>query len=91
MTMKGSGVILLSCFLLLSVFISVSAAKDVKRIPKEQLKEMLDDPDVVVIDVRITKDIMGSKYKIKGAVREDPDDTANWAQKYDRGKTYVTY
>jgi rhodanese-related sulfurtransferase len=66
--------------------------QEVPRITKEELKEMLDKPDVIVIDVRYGKDWTESKEKIPGAVREDPKKaTKTWAGKYDKDKTIVLY
>jgi len=66
-------------------------AQGVKRITKEELKNMLSDPSVVVIDVRTEADWKASKFKIKGAVREDPTQVASWMGKYDKDKTLVFY
>lgn len=52
---------------------------------------MLSDPSVVVIDVRTEADWKASKFKIKGAVREDPTQVASWMGKYDKDKTLVFY
>jgi len=52
---------------------------------------MLGNPDVVIIDVRVGKDWKDSQSKIKGAIREKPKKAKLWADKYDKGKTYVLY
>ncbi len=66
-------------------------SQEVPRITKEELKEMLGKPDVVVLDVRTDLDWMASARKIKGAVREDPEKVDSWMGKYDKGKTLVFY
>lgn len=64
----------------------------VQKITKEELKSMLGNPDVIIIDVRLDVDWEKSDSKIKGAVREDPEgDVHAWAQKYPEGKTIVFY
>ncbi len=60
-------------------------------ITKEQLKAMLDDPNVAVIDLRITRDWNAAETKIPGAAHEDPDNLQKWAKKYPRDKTLVLY
>jgi rhodanese-related sulfurtransferase len=59
---------------------------------KEELKSMLGNPEVIIIDVRAGGDWDKSKEKIKGAVREDPNKKAkSWAEKYSKDKTIVFY
>jgi rhodanese-related sulfurtransferase len=70
---------------------SLSFAQEAKRMTKEELKEMLDSPDLVVVDVRAGKDWTASDQKIKGALREDPGKIDDWAAKFDKGKTIVLY
>jgi len=64
----------------------------VQRITKEELKALLNDPSVVVIDVRTDWSWKESDKKIKGAVREDPlADAKTWASKYPKEKRVVLY
>lgn len=67
------------------------AADGVPRITKEKLKEMLGNPDVITIDVRIENDWKTSEVKIKGAVREDPKKVNSWMNNYPKEKTLVFY
>ncbi len=64
---------------------------DIPGITKEELKSMLDDPDVVILDVRGAKQWEASGRKIKGAVWEDPKNVESWADKYPKDKTLVLY
>ena len=66
-------------------------ASDAPRIAKDELKRVLDDPGVVVIDVRAYTDWLLSSEKIRGAVREDYRDFDDWSAKYSRDKTVVLY
>jgi len=66
-------------------------AADVPRMTKEDLNAKLGAANVVVLDVRADKDWKGSESKIKGAVREDPDDVKSWLSKYGKDKTLVFY
>jgi hypothetical protein len=73
-------------------FENVSPDSTIPRMTKEGLRAMLDDPDVVVIDVRHVQDWNSSSSKIKGAVREDPEkDVKSWGEKYPKDKTFVFY
>ena len=58
---------------------------------KEELKAMLGNPDLIIIDVRYGRDWTDSELKIKGAVREDPETFDSWAKKYPKDKTLVFY
>jgi rhodanese-related sulfurtransferase len=66
-------------------------SKNVPRITKEELKAMMDNPDLVIIDVRYDKHWEGSDRMIKGAVREDYSDVKSWADKYRKDKLLVLY
>jgi rhodanese-related sulfurtransferase len=68
-----------------------AGASETPRISKDELKNMLDDPGVVVIDVRAYTDWILSTEKIRGAVREDYRDFDDWSAKYTRDKTVVLY
>ena len=73
-------------------FENVSPDSSVPRMTKEELRAMLDDPNLVVIDVRHAQDWKSSSSKIKGAVREDTEkEVKSWAEKYPKDKTYVFY
>ena len=66
-------------------------AQEVPRILKEDLRAKLEDPQVVVLDVRQEKDLKESDEKIQGARREDPNHVEKWMEQYPRGKTYALY
>ena len=66
-------------------------SQEVPKISKEDLKEMLGKPDSVIVDVRTGSDWNASTFKIKGAVREEPDKVDSWIEKYPRDKTLVFY
>ena len=68
-----------------------SAQEDVPRITKEDLKPLVGNPDVVIIDVRAKSDWEENTLMIKGAVREDPTQVASWMDKYPKDKTLVFY
>jgi len=68
-----------------------AVAQEVKRMSIEELKGMLGNPDLVIVDVRRDGDWKSSKVKIKGAVREDQEKIETWMSKYPKDKTLVFY
>jgi predicted sulfurtransferase len=66
-------------------------AADAPRITKEEVREMLGNPGVIVIDVRTGGDWNASDVKIQGAVREDPRSVDSWMDKYPKDKTLIFY
>jgi hypothetical protein len=90
---RGKCLAFVTAFLLLGMFAAISpAAEEAPRMTIEKLKEMMGNPDLVILDVRYGTDWDGSKEKIKGALREDPKKKAReWADKYGKDKTLVLY
>ena len=72
-------------------FAGAAGAADVEKMTKEELKSMLGNPDVIIVDVRQPGDYDASGTKIKGAVREDPRAVPTWMAKYPKDKTLVFY
>ncbi len=71
--------------------ISPAFSEEAPRMTKEELKAILGNPDLVIIDVRYGKDWTQSDVKIKGAVREDPEGLTSWVHKYHPDQTIVFY
>lgn len=66
--------------------------KAVPMITKEELKPMLGNPDMVIIDIRVKRRWQRSKVKIPGAFREKIfGDIKSWEDKYPKEKTLVLY
>jgi hypothetical protein len=78
-------------FVLAALFATPAAAQEVNRMSIEELKGMLGNPDLVIIDVRREGDWKSSTVKVKGAVREDADKVDTWMNKYPKDKTLVFY
>jgi hypothetical protein len=76
---------------LLTGGVTAAAAQNVSLVSKEQVYPRLGSPDLVIIDVRAGKDWSSSQKKIKGAVREDPDEVEAWAKKYNTQQDIVLY
>ena len=66
-------------------------AEGVLKMTKEELKAVIDNPDVVIVDVRSGRDWKSTESKIKNAVREEPYKADSWGDSYDKNKTYVLY
>lgn len=64
---------------------------DVPRMQADELKSRLNDPALIIIDVRAYDDWKESLAQIKGAVREIGGDESGWAHKYSKNKTIVLY
>ena len=75
----------------LGTFVTSSMAKDVPIVTQDELKAMLDKPDILIIDVRHDDQWAGSELKIKGALREGYNDVKSWADKYPKDKLIVLY
>jgi hypothetical protein len=70
---------------------SADAGDEAPRITREELKALLGDPAVTVIDVRYKPNWKKSGQKIAGAVREDPNEISSWAGKYKKDRMLVFY
>ena len=85
-------VVLLVAFALAGCLRNVAPETQVPKMTKEDLKPLLGNPDVVILDVRIPGEWNRSTLKIQGAVREDPEKNyKTWASKYPKDKTLVFY
>jgi rhodanese-related sulfurtransferase len=73
------------------VFMTAGTACATDRITKEDLKEILGQPGIVIIDVRTHGDYIGTTMKISGSVREDPTNVISWAGKYSKDLTIILY
>jgi hypothetical protein len=90
---KGWLLTCVTAFLLLGMSVAISpAAEEAPRMTIENLKEMMGSPDLVILDVRYGIGWTLSLQKIKGALREDSkEETKQWAGKYSKDMTIVTY
>ena len=82
--------LLVSLIVLLAASLA-GGAEGFSVISKDQLKEELTKPDVIVIDVRATHDWDSSQWKIQGARRQAPAEAKEWMGKYPKDKTIVLY
>ena len=63
----------------------------VPRISVDDAKNLLGQPDVVIIDVRTNKQWWRSTRKILSAVREDPSKVSQWHEKYSESQILIFY
>ena len=89
--MKGKLFILCLGLAIVGMLSTVMAAEEVPRMTREELKTLLDNPEVVILDVRASRDWNRGERKIKGAIRENPRLLRSWAHKYSKDKTLVLY
>jgi hypothetical protein len=66
-------------------------AADVPRMDKDELKKLLDNPDVIILDVRTRTDWDQNTFKIKGARRLDNVDAVDGEVTLPKDKTLVLY
>lgn len=79
-------------FLILAAVVQpVYGADEVGRISTEQLNSIIEDPDLVLLDVRIERDWEESDKKISGAVRVDHENVESWAGNYAKDQKIVLY
>lgn len=66
-------------------------SKKVPMLTKEELKTMLGNSDLVILDARTGRDWKSSEFKIKDAVRADPNKLESWHKKYAKDTRLVLY
>ena len=74
----------------LGLAVPALAAKEAPLVSKQTLKSWLNDPNLLIIDVRLGS-YETSKKKIKGAVRKDPYNVESWAGTLPKDKKIVVY
>jgi hypothetical protein len=86
--------LLLGClviFLGMGMFVSRVLSADAPRMTKDELKALLGNPDVILLDVRSGSDWKDSDLKIQGAIREEPGQINSWSKKYSKEKIIILY
>ncbi len=80
-----------SILILMGLLSSVAFSKEPPRISKEELKTMLGDPNVIILDVRIEDEWKASEKKIQGARWKNIEKIGSWLKQYPKDKTLVFY
>jgi hypothetical protein len=70
---------------------SMVFGQTIPLISKEELKPIMENADVAIIDVRKGRDWTSSEFKIKGAVYGDPSKIADWSSQFDKDMKMVFY
>ena len=73
------------------MFQSTSSASSVGIMSIATLAHLLDNPNVVILDVRTGRDWSSSTQKIKGAVRAAPSKFESWSGQYAKEQKIVLY
>ena len=90
--MRGTAACII--FLLIYSWTGFSAADNNKNVPAisvHQAKQLLNNSDVIIIDVRQYRNWWRSSKKILSAVREDPSKVDQWAKKYPKENSLIFY
>ena len=61
------------------------------RISKEELKDLIGKPGLILLDCRPQEQWSTSEQKIPGAVHENPLEVSSWATKYAKDAKIVVY
>ena len=77
--------------LLFCCIAKLAFGQDVTMIGKDNLRELLGQDKVVVVDVRTGRDWKTSEFKIKGAVRSPNSKIVRWAAPYAKDTVFVLY
>jgi hypothetical protein len=75
-----------------SVFFAVAGcAAEAPRVSKEEVKSLLGNPDILILDARVGSSWSESGRKIKGAIRIDPYNVDSWAASLPKDKKIIIY
>ena len=83
--------VIIACIVFFCVVPPQLSADDAPRMDKDELKALLDNPDVVILDARTSSGWNQSENKIKGAHRLDQSNWQNLETMYPKEKTIVVY
>jgi hypothetical protein len=84
----GMGLLFLVLFIAQASWARDDAAIALSR---DELKGLLGNPDVTIIDVRFGRDWYDSPIKIKGAIHEDPMKPGTWIDRFPKDRMLVLY
>ncbi len=75
----------------MAVLVSTGISASVEKMTKEELKPIMNNKEVVILDVRQGRDWSSSEFKIKGAVRVPGKEISNVTGTYSKTDTMVLY
>ena len=70
---------------------STAPPPEASRISKEKLKELLDDPGLILIDTRVKQQWAKAEFKLPGARHGSPWTPEEWGKELPRDQIIVTY
>ena len=73
------------------VLASEGYSKNIGRMSVQELRTLLGNEELQIIDVRDAMNWTFSRSKIPGAVRENPGDVDSWAGKYSKDRITILY
>ncbi len=85
---------ILTVFIFAAVFTlltSTAIAANTDKITKEELRKIMGEDTVLILDVRTGRDWSSSEFKIKGADRVNPKEFNTWSNRYPKDNTLVLY
>ena len=65
--------------------------QSVSKVTVDELKSILDNPEITILDVRDVPDWNKSNMKIPNSIRETPDDVSSWLNKYNKNQKIIVY
>ena len=68
-----------------------NSAAYIPMMSKEELKTLIGDPGVFILDVRLPEHYRTSPSKIKGAIWLEAKDAARWSRLFPKDKIYILY
>jgi hypothetical protein len=83
--------VIIACIVFFCIVPPQLSADNAPRMDKDELKALLDNPDVVILDARTSSDWNKSESKIKGAHRLDQSNAGSMETMYPKEKTIVVY
>ncbi len=84
-------IVFVTVLILAGLLSSIAFSQEPPRISKEELRAMLGDPNVLIVDVRISDEWKASDKKIQGATWKNPEQIRSWLTQYPKDKTLVFY
>ena len=85
---------ILTVFIFAAVFTlltSTAIAANTDKITKEELRKIMGEDTVLILDVRTGRDWSSSEFKIKGADRVNSKEFNSWSNRYPKDNTLVLY
>ena len=85
---------ILTVFIFTAVFTlltSIGIAANTEKITKEELKKIMGEETVLILDVRTGRDWSSSEFKIKGADRVNLKEFNTLSNRYPKDNTLVLY